>query len=126
MKGKKTQKPLPGASSGSKPIPTPSSDSALGARLNKLENWLSKNTLYVAIILFIAALAPRVSYFQEMKDAPVKVFVNWDQGDLEFFNSWAKVIASGNWLSDTILHPYHSWHDDFAIVTGKQIGRAHV
>jgi 4-amino-4-deoxy-L-arabinose transferase-like glycosyltransferase len=114
MKGKKTQKPLPGAPSGSKQTPTPSSDSALGARLNKLENWLGKNTLYVAIILFIAALAPRVSYFQEMKDAPVKVFVNWDQGDLEFFNSWAKVIASGNWLSDTILHPYHSWHDDFA------------
>ncbi|MGI9160781.1 MAG: glycosyltransferase family 39 protein [Saprospiraceae bacterium] len=119
MKGKNIRKPEKAFANNVKRDIGQGLDSPLTERINKLEAWLKKNTLYVAVVLFLAALAPRISYYQEIKNSPVQVFVSWDQGDLEFFHSWAKVIASGNWLSDTVLHPYHSWHDDFSKGTFK-------
>jgi 4-amino-4-deoxy-L-arabinose transferase-like glycosyltransferase len=29
---------------------------------------------------------------------------------MNFFDFWAKAIAGGDWLTDKVLHPYHSWH----------------
>ena len=34
----------------------------------------------------------------------------WDQSDMHFYDQWAKVIASGDVLTDRSLHPVHDWH----------------
>ncbi len=119
MKNKHTRKTVKDSTTTAKRTFDQAADFPLTERINKIEAWLKKNTLYVAVVLFLAALAPRILYYQEIKNTPVQIFVSWDQGDMAFFHSWAKVLASGNWLSDTVLHPYHSWHDDFARGTFK-------
>ncbi len=84
---------------------------------NIAEKWLQSHSIYVVVSLCCLALIPRALYFQQARNSPIQAFTNWKQSDMDFFNSWAKVIASGNWMTDTILHPYHLWHDEFSKIT---------
>ena len=94
MKNKHTRKTVKDSTTTAKRTFDQAADFPLTERINKIEAWLKKNTLYVAVVLFLAALAPRILYYQEIKNTPVQIFVSWDQGDMAFFHSWAKVLAS--------------------------------
>jgi len=52
----------------------------------------------------------RVVYFVELAPTPVASLHLYDQNDMNFFDQWAKVVASGDWLTDRSLHPLHTWH----------------
>ncbi len=39
---------------------------------------------------------------------------------MAFFDEWARHVAGGDWLCDTLLHPYHDWHGIFATTYFEQ------
>ncbi|MBI5815857.1 MAG: glycosyltransferase family 39 protein [Nitrospinae bacterium] len=82
---------------------------AFGARLDTLAASFRGKA---ALALFIAALAviPRIAYFSQAVGTPLATTSANDQTDMFFFDLWAKRIAAGDWLSDTDIHPMHSWH----------------
>lgn len=82
--------------------------------LERAETWLRAKALWVAAAIFLLSLVPRVLYYQQAKNTPLMIQYKWESCDMEFFDTWAKHIASGDWLCDTVLHPYHSWHSEFA------------
>ncbi len=82
--------------------------------LDRAENWLRAKVLWVAAAIFLISLVPRVLYYQQAKNTPLMIQYQWESCDMEFFDTWAKHIAAGDWLCDTVLHPYHSWHSEFA------------
>lgn len=63
----------------------------------------------LAILLAASALV-RAEYFREIEKSPLILQHKWDQSDMHFFDAWAAVIASGDWLTNRALHPYHSGH----------------
>lgn len=94
-----------------------SGPSAWQTKIQDAEEWLRAKQVFVIAFLLICAFIPRYYYYQQAKDTPINVYMRWNQSDMEFFDQWAKVLASGNWLNDTILHPFHGWHDEFAKLT---------
>ncbi len=38
----------------------------------------------------------------------------WNEADMYFFDSWARQIASGDWLSRNVQSPIHLWHREVA------------
>lgn len=88
--------------------------------LERAEAWLKAKWLWVAVVVFLLSFVPRTLYFQQAKDTPLKVVYQWEACDMQFFDAWAKYIAAGNWLCDTVLHPYHTWHREFAQGTFQQ------
>lgn len=58
----------------------------------------------------VVALAARVAYFFDLADGPGRALHRAEQSDMAFFDEWADVIAGGDWLTDRVLHPYHTWH----------------
>jgi hypothetical protein len=39
--------------------------------------------------------------------------------DMNFFDLWGDRIAHGDFLTDTVLHPYHYWHKEATDYLGK-------
>ncbi len=66
-----------------------------------------------AFILLVSALL-RYGYFQEARQSPASTLHTWNSSDMEFYDAVAKRLASGDWLLDTAMQPYHSWHDEVA------------
>lgn len=56
------------------------------------------------------AAAIRLFYFAQLNAGPLVWQHRWDQSDMAFFDTWARDVAAGDWLTDQTLHPQHSWH----------------
>jgi len=81
-----------------------------GTSPSRLEAWLSTNRRRVLIGLLVIAAAIRLVYFVQLNAGPLVWQHRWDQSDMAFFDTWARDIAAGDWLTDKALHPQHSWH----------------
>jgi 4-amino-4-deoxy-L-arabinose transferase-like glycosyltransferase len=42
--------------------------------------------------------------------------------DMNFFDAWGDRIAHGDFLTDTVFHPYHNWHKEAADYLGAKSG----
>ncbi len=62
------------------------------------------------LVLVAAAVAVRVICYAQLSQGPLLQLHRWDQSDMHFFDAWAKVIASGDVLTNRSLHPMHDWH----------------
>ncbi len=82
--------------------------------VQRLDAWIKPLAIWFAMAVFLISLGIRVLYYEQSKDTPLKAIYTGDISDQEFFHRWALHISEGDWLCDTVLHPYHSWHADFA------------
>jgi len=52
----------------------------------------------------------RIGYFLELNSGPCIWQHRWDQSDMNFFDSWARQIAAGDWACENVDPPVHDWH----------------
>ncbi|HZV69710.1 MAG TPA: glycosyltransferase family 39 protein [Saprospiraceae bacterium] len=64
----------------------------------------------VAGLIFVLSLVLSSIYYFEGHNSPLKSLYKWENSDMNFFDSWARHIEGGDWLCDTIMHPFHDWH----------------
>lgn len=99
----------------------------------KSEDWLGKKQQLIIIALVAIAILFRVVYFVQLNSGPCIWQHRYQETDMNFYDEWAKIIAHGNWLSDTSFHQYdaaHQWiadyyfktHPDEAVQLQKQLG----
>jgi hypothetical protein len=80
-----------------------------GAAEKTADYFSGRFTLYVLIILFIAA-SLRVALFLEQRYTPLHNLHLWEESDMAFYDSWSDAIRNGDWLSARVGHPYVSPH----------------
>jgi hypothetical protein len=85
-----------------------------------IEQWVSKRFYVLAAGVLVVALALRIGLLVEFPGFPYSESHKSTDLDMHFFNLWADEIADGDLLTDTILHPYHTWHDVVARAHGAQ------
>lgn len=83
--------------------------------VDRINDFLAPHSIIIAAGIFVLTLALSAVYFIQAKDSPVVSFHKWPNSDMAFFDTWAKDIAAGDWWGNDALHPYHDWHEDFAM-----------
>ena len=83
-------------------------------RITRIEALLVSRKRWIMAGLFLLSVAVNTVYYQQAKDTPLQSMHRWNSSDMEFFDQSARYIAAGHWLCDTVLHPYHEWHNEFA------------
>jgi|GEM_PF-588126 len=78
--------------------------------LSAMSRWLKDHQRLVLTVLVMTSLLLRLGYFLEISRGPCLWQHLWDQTDMNFFDSWARDIAAGDWLTNKSLHPHHIWH----------------
>jgi 4-amino-4-deoxy-L-arabinose transferase-like glycosyltransferase len=82
--------------------------------LSALNRILKEHTAKLAAGVFVLSLLISGWYYQQAYQSPATTIHQWDNSDMAFFDTWASYLEEGNWWCDTVIHPYHDWHDDFA------------
>ena len=72
----------------------------------------------VLLALVLLAIAVRAVCFVQMQQTVFLQLHKVDQTDMHYYDSWARQIAAGDWLSRSVRVPMHSWH--------QLIARAHL
>ncbi len=80
----------------------------------RLEQWLGRHARWVLLALVALWIGVRVPVFFSVAHTPLRVMYLWDDSDNRFFDDWAKKLAAGDWLNRETIHPYHTWHREFA------------
>jgi len=88
--------------------------------LAPINDFLTTHTRKVAGLIFILSLGLSAIYYSQGHNSPLKSLYKWKNSDMAFFDEWARHVAGGDWLCDTLLHPYHDWHGIFATSYFKQ------
>ena len=102
MKKNKAQyKPVPGKKQ--------QKQASVNASIAKLEKWLTVHRLVVILAICLISAGFRAVYYVELRKTHLLEQHLWEESDMSFFDQWARVIVNGNVLSDTALHPVHSW-----------------
>lgn len=78
--------------------------------LAPVEAFITTHSKKVAALIFILSLGLSAVYYFEGHNSPIKSMTKWENSDMAFFDTWSRHIAGGDWLCDTILHPFHDWH----------------
>ncbi len=88
--------------------------------LEQWDHFLNARWVWVSAAIFLVSLAIRYTYFQEARQSPASTMHTWNSSDMEFYHAVAKRLASGDWLLDTAMQPYHTWHDEVAQLVFEQ------
>lgn len=88
--------------------------SRLDSFFQSMEGYLSNKKNWVAASIVLVSCLLNFICFQQAKDSPAVSMQKWENSDMSFYDVTARHIASGDWLCDTILHPYHDWHNTYA------------
>jgi 4-amino-4-deoxy-L-arabinose transferase-like glycosyltransferase len=93
------------------------------ARKPKVEpvaKWIEQANVYILkhfrLILaglFLLSLLLSTVYFFQAHKSPLSSLTKWQNSDMAFFEEWARHMQD-DWWCDTMLHPYHDWHEVFA------------
>ncbi len=95
-------------------IKAPQKNFALKTGMDTLNDTLRAHFKIVLAGLFVLSLVISSWYYQQGKDSPLRSIYLMENSDMAFFHDWASYLAKGNWWCDTVMHPYHDWHDAFA------------
>ena len=79
-----------------------------------MSDYITTHSRKIAGLIFIVSLALSAIYYFQGHNTPLKSLYKWKNSDMAFFDEWSLHIAGGDWLCDTVLHPYHDWHGIFA------------
>lgn len=64
----------------------------------------------VALVVIGMSLVVRLAVFTELSTGPCLWQHRWAQTDMNYFDSWARRVASGDWLARGVGVPMHGWH----------------
>ena len=78
--------------------------------LTAAEQFLAARRRYVLAVIVTVSVILRIVYFVQLNSGPCIWQHRWDQSDMNFFDSWARQIASGDYLSERVVPPLHIWH----------------
>ncbi|MCB9316692.1 MAG: glycosyltransferase family 39 protein [Lewinellaceae bacterium] len=70
--------------------------------------------------LVLGWLLIRIFMFDAVANGPLFRMYEWKESDSAFFDEWARTLVAGDWLNRQPMHPYHSWHKEFADYFFKQ------
>ncbi len=85
------------------------------ASLRRLELILARNQTRLVIGLIVLAIAVRALYLVQIAESPLYQQHLASNTDMDFFESWAHQVASGDILSRGVRPPIHNWHIDVAV-----------
>ncbi len=85
-----------------------------------LTEWFDTYFSKLALAILIVAGLLRISLLLELPQMPFNQLHRQSELDMHFFDQWGDRIAQGDILTDTIWHPYHSWHQSIARGLGIQ------
>lgn len=88
--------------------------------VDRANTFLSKHAGKVMLTLMALSLSLSTIYYIQGRGTPVDSYYKWENSDMSFFHEWAMHIAFRDAWCDTVLHPYHDWHDIFATETFSQ------
>jgi dolichyl-phosphate-mannose-protein mannosyltransferase len=66
------------------------------------------------VVLVLASAAVRAAYFVELNAGPVIALHRCAECDMSYYDGWGRAIANGDWRSESVGVPMHSWHNDVA------------
>lgn len=78
--------------------------------VSSVHNWFDVRFRVLSISVLVLAGLLRIGLLMELPSMPFSQLHKVPDLDMNFFNYWGDRIAGGDILTDTILHPYHSWH----------------
>ncbi|NQV01803.1 MAG: glycosyltransferase family 39 protein, partial [Bacteroidia bacterium] len=84
------------------------------SRMTRAEQWCASHRLWIITGIIFLSLLFRIIYFVQLNNTDLVNHHRWDESDMNFFDQWAKRIAQGDLLSDTAMHPIHSWTGQIA------------
>ena len=82
--------------------------------VDRAERWLAGRRTVVVVAVALAAALIRAACLVELNGGPLLAQNQWAESDMAFFDRWARDIARGDWSSDRLLHPSHSWYRELA------------
>src|SRR6187401_2693296 len=92
-----------------KPI-TKKSKPVQKARESKVGAWVESNFRSLSFGILGLALLLRVWLLIQLPNMPFSELHKHPDLDMNFFDAWGDRIAKGDFLTDTVWHPYHNWH----------------
>ena len=81
----------------------------------------SYQRLIILLIILLSSMF-RVIYYNNIKNGPALYTHTYEETDMNFFHEWAEKISNGDYLTDTSLHPYHTWHAKIAASVYRKSG----
>lgn len=82
--------------------------------------WTDRHFRFLALGVLAIGVALRIGLLVEFPHFPYSTSYLGKNLDMEFFDHWSDRIVAGDVLTDTILHPYHDWHETVARSSGAQ------
>ena len=76
---------------------------------DKIEKWCASNRKIIIGSIILVSVLFRAGYFLQINNTQLINRHLWTESDMSFFDQWATLISEGNLLSDTVLHPIHTW-----------------
>jgi hypothetical protein len=87
---------------------------------SKISIWLESNFKILSWSILGIALFLRIWLLIQLPNMPFSEMHENVDLDMNFFDVWGERIAHGDFLTDTVLHPYHNWHKEAAEYMGVQ------
>lgn len=81
-------------------------------------SWFEKHFRLLTITILVMAALLRLSLLLELPRMPFSELYKAPDLDMNFFDQWGDRIAGGDFLTDTIWHPYHFWHAEISKAYG--------
>jgi hypothetical protein len=92
-----------------KPVPTKSKP-AKKPNESSLSIWIENNYKILSYSIVGLALLLRIWLLIQLPSLPFSELHKSPDLDMKFFDQWGDRIAHGDFLTDTVWHPYHNWH----------------
>jgi len=87
---------------------------------NKIGIWVEANYKILTFSVLGLALLLRIWLLIQLPTLPFSELHKSPDLDMKFFDQWGDRIAHGDFLTDTVWHPYHNWHKTAAEYFGAK------
>lgn len=78
-----------------------------------LVNYMRRHWMLGTVVLLSALF--RIIYYAQLQAGPCFWQHRWMQSDMNYFDTWGRQIAAGDWLSKSIAVPMHHWQLNVAM-----------
>jgi 4-amino-4-deoxy-L-arabinose transferase-like glycosyltransferase len=77
--------------------------------IHAFDSRISRHHRHIIAAMVVLSLVARAIYFIQLSGGPLVHQHEWNQCDMNYFDSWARQIAAGDWLSRDVAPPMHAW-----------------
>ncbi len=76
---------------------------------DRAEKWCNSHRWFIILMIVASSAMFRLVYFVQLNNTDLINNHLWMESDMSFTDQWAKRVAGGDLLSDTVMHPLHFW-----------------